>query len=182
MGGAGMRCIDIGELVSVERLHELFELGMTSGELTWKVTRGGAVAGSRAGFTREGYACVQIEGHDVAAHRVIYAMVSGAWPIGDVDHRNGDRLDNRPGNLRCATRSQNVANQALRACNTSGFKGVSWDKKNKKWMARIGVNGKSRTLGRYACAEDAGRAYDRAAVEAFGEFAATNEMLRAGVR
>jgi hypothetical protein len=168
MGGAGMRCIDIGELVSVERLHELFELGMTSGELTWKVTRGGAVAGSRAGFTREGYACVQIEGHDVAAHRVIYAMVSGAWPIGDVDHRNGDRLDNRPGNLRCATRSQNVANQALRACNT--------------WMARIGVNGKSRTLGRYACAEDAGRAYDRAAVEAFGEFAATNEMLRAGVR
>jgi hypothetical protein len=182
MAGAVMRCIDIDKLVPVGRLHELFDLDAATGELTWKVPKGGAAAGTRAGFVREGYLYVQVDGYDVAAHRVIYSMTSGAWPTGDVDHRSGDRLDNRPGNLRCATRSQNVANQALRACNTSGFKGVSWDKKNKKWMARIGVNGKSKTLGRYACAEDAGRAYDRAAVEAFGEFAATNEMLRAGVR
>lgn len=92
----------------------------------------------------------------------------------EVDHVNGDGLDNRRSNLRSATRQQNAANQRKPSTNTSGFKGVTWHAKLGKWRASLMARGHRHYLGLHATAEAAARAYDAAAVVHFGEFASLN--------
>lgn len=90
------------------------------------------------------------------------------------DHINGDTLDNRRANLRRCSVAQNCQNQALGKRNTSGYRGVSWQADKRRWRAYISVNGRKRFLGRYTQAEDAARAFDKAAREIWGEFATLN--------
>jgi len=92
----------------------------------------------------------------------------------DVDHINGDGLDNRRENLRLCTRSQNIANSRKLARGTSKYKGVCFDKEHRLWMARIKKDWKYIYLGRFANEANAAKAYDKKAVEIFGEFANTN--------
>ena len=95
----------------------------------------------------------------------------------DVDHINqGDGTDNRKLNLRIADRSMNNANQRPRG-GTSKFKGVHFHKQTQKWHAQIRLKSYRKSLGLYSDQEDAALAYDTAAVQLFGEFAATNEKL-----
>ncbi len=91
-----------------------------------------------------------------------------------VDHINHNGLDNRKSNLRLCTGSQNIINCFLIKSNTSGYKGVSWDKKNKKWLVVIRVNGRKTHIGRYACIKEAAFAYDVEAIKYHGEFANLN--------
>ena len=105
----------------------------------------------------------------------IHRLLLGATnPKMQVDHINGNKLDNRKENLRLATNQQNQHNVGKRKNNTSGYKGVSWYRKRKKWKAAIKHNKKSIHLGYYDTPEEASRAYDKAAVEFFGEFAHLN--------
>jgi hypothetical protein len=98
--------------------------------------------------------------------------------MGDrVDHKNGNTLDNRRENLRLATHSQNGANRRVGRNNSSGYKGVSRDKRGGRWQAGIKSQGKSRFLGYFNDPVDAAKAYDSAARELFGEFARTNFPL-----
>lgn len=90
------------------------------------------------------------------------------------DHRNGDGLDNQRDNLRPATGSENNRNSRLRKDNTSGFKGVQWDKQRRRWVAGIRVSGRQRQIGSYDNPVDAAHAYDAAARELFGAFARPN--------
>ena len=90
-----------------------------------------------------------------------------------VDHKNGDGLDNRRSNLRPATGSQNMHNQGLRRNNTSGVKGVTWCPPAAKWMARISVNYTRVYLGLFAKLEDAREAYSKAAKHYFGKYSRT---------
>jgi hypothetical protein len=93
----------------------------------------------------------------------------------EVDHKNGNGLDNRRSNLRVATRSQNAQNQQKQNRATSSrFKGVHWNKGSKKWIARIGIDKKRVTLGSFGSEEEAGRAYDAAAQKHFGGYARLN--------
>jgi hypothetical protein len=95
-----------------------------------------------------------------------------------VDHWNGDTLDNQRGNLRKATNAQNQCNQRrLRINNTSGFKGVYLDKARGKYVAQIYQSHKRKNLGYFGTAEEAALAYDAAAVEMFGDFAAPNAVM-----
>src|SRR5437879_12879405 len=86
------------------------------------------------------YLALRYNGKSVYAHRLAFYLQTGRWPK-YVDHINGNKLDNRWCNLREATMAQNKANEGLRSSNTSGWKGVSWHKKAKKWSAQIGDTG-----------------------------------------
>lgn len=103
-------------------------------------------------------------------HRVLTSCPDGM----EVDHINGDRTDNRKVNLRVCTRNQNGKNLGKKPQNTSGFKGVVWDKCREKWRAQIQHNQVMKNLGRFENKEDAARAYDAAARERFGQFARLN--------
>jgi len=91
----------------------------------------------------------------------------------DVDHIDGNSLDNREQNLRICSRSQNQANRKLQK-GTSKYKGVCWYKKYEKWEASIRVNNKNIHLGYFENELDAAAAYDLAALKYFDEFAKTN--------
>ena len=107
------------------------------------------------------------------AHRLAWLYVHGEWPGQglDIDHINGDGLDNRIANLRLATRSQNIANSKAHRDNATGFKGVSFNREKQKFEAYIYHDGRQRSLGYHDTAEEAHAAYCHAAREVFGEFA-----------
>ena len=123
--------------------------------------------------------------HRVKGREYGYARTSGKNKIlmhrllldaVQVDHANGNRLDNRRENLRSATQSQNGTNRGCRADNTSGYKGVSFNKATQKWHAYIKHSQKRYHLGFYATPEEAAQAYNIAASRLFGEFAAFNKV------
>lgn len=91
-----------------------------------------------------------------------------------VDHINGDGLDNRRCNLRLASYSQNGQNRRNQQNNKSGFKGVGWSKRNRKWQAYIQINSRQLHLGYFDNPITAALAYDRASAEHHGEFARPN--------
>jgi len=88
-----------------------------------------------------------------------------------IDHINGNRLDNRRTNLRLCSNRQNQQNRARPSNNTSGFKGVVWNKKSKKWQSGIKINSKQVHLGLFNDKFEAHNAYYEAAKKYFGEFA-----------
>jgi len=129
-------------------------------------------AGKAAGFKRpDGYIEVRLDGRIYLAHRLIWLIHFGSWPCRDVDHRDRVPGNNRIDNLRLATATQNMQNQTIRVNNTSGVKGVYFDKGTMKWRAQIVVNGRAKYIGIYGSIVDAQAARRKAANENFGEFA-----------
>ena len=94
----------------------------------------------------------------------------------EIDHINGDKLDNRRSNLRIVTHKQNIANQKLQSKSRSGYKGVSYYKNYKKWEAYICTNKKKYRLGYFITKEEGALAYNQAAIKYFGEFARLNRI------
>lgn len=91
-----------------------------------------------------------------------------------VDHVDGNGLNNTRANLRACTNMENQNNQRPKRVGSSMFKGVSWLKENQKWRAQIRINGKTRHVGLYATETEAAMAYDGAAIRWLGPFAHTN--------
>lgn len=105
-------------------------------------------------------------------HRLI-AQEEG-WETPQVDHIDGDRLNNCVENLRPATNAQNGRNRGPTLRNHSGFKGVSWDRKAERWQVHIRRDGKTIFLGNFDSAEEGARAYDDAASDLHAEYARLN--------
>lgn len=127
--------------------------------------------GQRAGsLARDGYRYVRIGKQRYLEHRLAWFMSFGEWPK-ELDHINGVKDDNRIANLRPATRSQNMANASRQGNNTSGHKGVSYDRVNRKWMAYMVVGGKMKNLGRFDSINDAVAVRSNSFRKAFGDFA-----------
>lgn len=93
-----------------------------------------------------------------------------------VDHINGNPLDNRRKNLRICLPANNAINRKLNSNNKSGHKGVNWSDKNKKWEAQIQFHKKKMWLGYFITKEEAALAYNQAAIKYFGEFARLNKV------
>jgi hypothetical protein len=158
-----------------ERLDALFTLDPEIGTLTRWVSRGGtARAGTIAGSRNtRGYTQIRIDGKDYYVHRLIFFMMMGRWPEGEIDHINGDRSDNRWCNLREVSHAENSRNRRTQTTNTSGVTGVYWHAAAGKWVAQIQVGRKQIHLGLFVEFDDAVAARRAAELEHFGEFSAT---------
>jgi len=129
-------------------------------------------AGKRAGSARrDGYVCVAIGGVRFLAHRLVFAMASGAWPSLHIDHIDGNPNNNKISNLREATQAENMRNCRPQSRSKTGYRGVHWHQASRKWRASICVAGARIYLGVFSEIEHAKAAYSAAAQKYFGEFA-----------
>lgn len=144
------------EIISQDEARALFEY--RDGVLYWRQSINRSVpAGAIAGALRaEGYRQVSVRRRMYRAHRIIFLMHHGYLPP-EVDHINEDKTDNRIANLRAATHQQNRNNTGKPATNTSGVKGVCWDKSCGKWKAQCKISGKNYSLGHFDSIEDAAK-------------------------
>ena len=157
--------------LTVDLLNHLFEYDKETGNLIWKIQQRGIRKGSIAGSVKShGYLCVGINYKSYRAHRLVFLMHKGYLPK-TIDHINGDRLDNRIENLRAATVGQNQHNRKTNANNTSGYKGVSWNKGCNKWLSQIKLEGKRIHLGYFDNVEEAAEVMRKAREELHGDFA-----------
>lgn len=149
--------------------NDYFIADFEAGVLTWKDRMGG----KRAGWIDyRGYWRVELFGTVYRAHRILYEMANGPVPEGfEIDHKDRDKANNRRSNLRLATKSENGRNRGPQSNNTSGVKGVSWNKGREKWEAHITHNGRQKHLGLYTDINDAIAARRAAELKYHGEFA-----------
>lgn len=157
------------ELISPEYLRCLYEV--RDGVLVHKIAthgKGGKIApGDPAGCPFNGYLMCRISGANIFAHRIVWALEYNAFPPEgkEIDHIDGNRSNNHPDNLRLVDRSQNNFNAKKRSNNTSGYKGVSFDRSRGLWDARIRHRNKLTHLGRFPTPEAAKAAYEKAAIQ-----------------
>ncbi len=159
-------------IISQELVKALFDYDCNSGVFTRKLTTGSkAKIGSLAGIlTEKGYIDIIVNGHKYKAHRLAWLYCFGEFPVQQLDHIDNNRSNNSLDNLREASTLENSFNKQISSLNTTGYKGVSIDKRSNRYRAYITINGKQKSLGYYATAAEAGQAYIEAAQALHGEF------------
>lgn len=149
------------------------------GELYWKMSGSGRKIDVPAGaINGHGYRQITINYKSHPTHRLIFLYHHGYVPE-FLDHIDGNRLNNSISNLRVTTNRENQMNcKKNRFMNgkptTSKYKGVYRNKHSKKWRGQIYIDGKTKHLGLFDSEIGAAKAYNRAAIKAFGEFAKLN--------
>lgn len=147
-------------------------LDKDTGDLYW---RDGPKKDKKAGWVDNyGYLLTRYEGVLLRNHHLVWYLTYGVWPSKELDHKNGDRSDNRIDNLRESDRSGQGANQRLQNRREGCYKGVHKNPDSSRFHAKIKYLGKTYHLGSYDTQEGAAKAYDKAARHYFGKFAATN--------
>jgi hypothetical protein len=148
-----------------KRFRKLLTYEPETGLFFWKESpKGGICKGAPAGsITSQGYVIITIDRRGYRAHRLAWLFFYSVWPSNQIDHINRNRSDNRICNLQEATQKQNHENISLRKDNTSGYRGVHWDKTLKKWIAAIQNNRKNIKLGAFNDPQKAHEAYVKAA-------------------
>lgn len=143
-------------------LRERLNYDPDTGKFTWRVAvyNGLPKPGTEAGsLDARGYVVCKIEGRRCQAHRLAWLYMYGEWPKQQIDHINRDPADNRIANLREASAKENHQNMAPTVKNKSGFIGVSWNARQRKWLAHIKTDGKTKHLGCFDDPAEAGAAY-----------------------
>lgn len=160
-------------VLTAEKIRTLLDYNPETGVFAWRVARSNRVkVGQEAGTVSVwGYRVISIDGMPRQAGILAHLWMTGRLPIHEVDHRDGDSLNNAWGNLREATSSQNKCNQRKPRTNTSGFKGVSFDRRSCKFVAYIGFNKKRKQIGLFETAALAAAARRAAESRLHGEFA-----------
>ena len=154
------------ELITQEYLKSILVYSQETGNFIWKIRPAnhihiGDIAGS---LHHTGYIVIQINKKLYLAHRLAWLYMTGNFPVNTIDHIDGINIPNfnKWSNLRDITHQKNNFNKGINKNNTSGYKGVSWNKRNNKWQVEIGVNGKSIYLGYFVDIEEASDAYEKA--------------------
>ena len=164
-------------LATVARIRELLSYDPETGSLTWLASAGQrAIVGAKAGCLdkESGYIRVRIDNVLYYAHHLAWVLMTGDWPATPrTDHKDRVRSNNKWGNIREATHSENRFNSGVSSHNKSGFKGVSWCTRAGRWRATIEASGRYYSLGLFSIKEDAHVAYCEAARRLHGEFART---------
>jgi len=162
-------------MLTQERLKQLLRYDPETGLFYWLEDRGGRKAGDVAGCTKRNYTGISVDDKIYRAHLLAWFYMTGRWPDSFLDHKDLNKHNNAWGNLREATKSQNMANVGVIKSNKSGLKGVSryraGESYGKPWQAGIQKDGKRKHLGHFATKEEAHAAYCVAAEKMFGEYA-----------
>ncbi|HMW19238.1 MAG TPA: HNH endonuclease signature motif containing protein [Accumulibacter sp.] len=150
--------------LTVEEARSRLNYDPATGRLTWKKLRNTLRIGEEAkSLDVAGYVQVNISGTMVKGHRLAWLLHYGDWPDGDIDHINGVRNDNRISNLRCVSPKVNCQNQRVGSRpSVTGLIGVHLQDRgrpNKRYRAKIYVDGRQIHLGGYATPEEAHAAY-----------------------
>jgi hypothetical protein len=162
----------MAQLPTADEVRSVLDYDPKTGWLTWKRRRdvpqpwNTRFAGHRAGGVSNvtGYRLISINWRQYYAHRIAWLIHYGEWPSGEVDHKNGDQDDNSLSNLRECSRGENAQNLPARP-GASRYHGVGWDKRRRKWYARIKVVGRPKFLGYFICELAARDAYLAAKAE-----------------
>lgn len=160
-------------MIDLEELKRLLSYDPETGKWTWKVYRSRlAREGDTAGTPhhKDRYIRLHVNGRMHTAHRLAWFYMTGGWPLGEIDHINGDREDNRWNNLREAPKQLNALNRKIYRTNTSGQKGIHWHPRLGKWRVRIQQFGRRISLGCYDTMEDAAAAYAAAEKVLYGPY------------
>jgi hypothetical protein len=160
-------------MLTQTELQRLFHYSPDTGIFTRLVAISTTRAGDVAGYTHtiSGYHRIKINNRKFLTHRLVWLYVYGFFPPNEIDHINGVRNDNRLTNLRLATRTENMRNISKNSKNKTGFKGVSFNEKTKKYSVKITVDGKEVYIGKILTLKGAVNAYRNLALKHYGEFA-----------
>lgn len=159
-------------MLTKEKLKSALNYDNETGIFTWKISSNRKIKiNSIAGCFVNGYIRIVFNKKRYLAHRLAWLYTYGYMPKQQIDHINGNRSDNRICNLREANASQNQYNKKLNLNNTSGVKGVVFDKETKKWRVRITVNKKIISLGYYDNLNDAKTVIENSRIQHHWEFA-----------
>jgi hypothetical protein len=164
-----------------ERLNEIFRFDAEQGALIRKVSVSSrAQAGAMAGSLHKGsgYRVASVDGVIYREHVLIWFMIHGEWLPRRIDHEDRNRSNNRLGNMRKATESQQRQNTALRSDNTSGARGVH--SQAGKFVARIRLAGKEEYLGRFTSLGEAAEAARNMRLKHFGQYAPAYDLTVGG--
>lgn len=148
--------------ITQSKLKELLHYETETGVFTWRRTLcNRAIKGRVAGYKNgRGYLYIGFNGKVYSAHRLAWLYVYGTFPTNDIDHINGNTIDNRISNLRDVETAINCQNRRqARSGSKSGVLGVGWHKRVGKWSAQIRISGRSKHLGYFDTPEQAGLAY-----------------------
>jgi hypothetical protein len=138
--------------------------------------KSGQCAGKVQDVTSNGYYVAHVLGKNIRVHRIVWAMHFGRWPESDVDHIDGDPLNNRVENLRLATKSGNAQNRRSTSRKPSSPKGVRKDPRNGRYLAQIYVDNSRIFIGTFSTEDEAAHEYNKAAIKHHGEFARLNPV------
>jgi Icc-related predicted phosphoesterase len=159
--------------LSITFLKEILDYNTDTGIFIWKRKKAGVRNRHMAGCKDHGYIRIMINRKKYYAHQLAWYYMTGEW-VDEIDHKNTIKDDNRWDNLRLSTHSQNLINRKKQKNNKSGFKGVYWQKDHNKWCSRINCIDKTHFIGYFNDPIEAAKAYDKKAIEFFGEFAKLN--------
>lgn len=164
------------EVSPLEELRSVLTLHEDTGEFYWNISSGQAKKGKRAGTLNSlGYIQIKYRGVCYLAHRLVWYFLYGTLPENTIDHKDRDRANNRPSNLRDVPLSLNLHNRGGSSTALSKYKGVA-KAKRKRWRASITVNGLRIDLGSYGSEEEAALAYNKEAYVRHGEMAFQNKL------